>query len=94
MSEEKLELKQKVVAAICQVEANENIHAVSRLVVDEKISSLLAIDEDMVDAMLTYARDNEITPEAARLQWEQTTWHKIIKARTDKLRELRKELEL
>lgn len=63
-----------------------------KLILDEKIQSLLDIDEAMSDAMVEWG-NSSITKELAKSTWEVTTWHKIIKKQIDNLRNLRKELE-
>lgn len=68
-----------------------------KLMLDEKISTLIAIDEEMANLMIDYAKErspgqNIDTGELALQKWHDTVWHKTIKKQTDKLRELRKEL--
>jgi hypothetical protein len=92
MSEELKDIFDKIAQYTQLGDTSVGIRQASIIIVEEKISSLVAIDEQMSDAMVSYARDNAIEPETALLQWHQTSWHKIIQEQVDHLRELRKEL--
>lgn len=67
-----------------------------KLILDEKIQSLLDIDEAMINALLNAKVDrngNEVTIGIATQTWNETHWHKIILEQINKLRNLRKEIE-
>lgn len=67
-----------------------------RIILDEKIKTLLDIDEAMVNALLEAKTDrngNEVTIGIATQTWSETHWHKIILREIEVLRNLRKELE-
>lgn len=82
------------------LETDFNIIPTERLfqrILDEKISSLLDIDEQMANLMIDFAKQRATegiqTRELALRKWHETIWHKTLKSQIDKLRNLRKELE-
>lgn len=102
LSEEVIEYKRKINATINATDSSipnpipvgiKTTEGLARLLLDEKISTVLEMDETMCDSMISYARDINVTREQAIEKWQETAWHKMLKAKIDKLRGLRKELE-
>lgn len=91
------EIKEKVTEAYNKILIGEDEFGITKLLFDEKIKSLLDIDEQMANLMIDFAQERAVdgisTRELAIQKWQETIWHKTIKAEVDKLRNLRKELE-